>query len=341
MEKRMETNYIVDKQTRICCLDVYKGICILFIIITHHNWTHEQRLHMLFPFWIEMAVPVFMVITGYVYANSSANKNIRLFDSYHPRQILMKWMRYTLPFIPAWMLGVVGRIWGKGRQFTPVELIVDFMEGGIGPGSYYYPVLLQTVLAIPIIIWIINQLKGKGLVGLFVFNLIFEYVKFVMNMSPALYRLCMLRYVFILSFGCYLFKTGHIHKRIYYITGLIGAIFIVYYQFLGHVHSFINMWTGTSVIAVLFITPLMERIIDISKVENYFLECLGKASYEIFLVQMIFYTAGDDFVRKVIPSTFLQVFINILICCSVGVLYYRIEYPISMRITNRINNIIS
>lgn len=335
----METNCLVDKKTRISCLDVYKGICILFIIITHHNWTNEQRLHLLFPFWIDMAVPVFMVITGYVYADSSTKNKITFFDSYHPRHILMKWMRYTLPFFPVWMLGVVGRILGKGRQFTHAGLVVDFMEGGIGPGSYYYPVLLQIVLVIPIIIWIINQFKGKGLVGLFVFNVIFEYVKYVMNMSPALYRLCMLRYVFILSFGCYLFRTGHIHKRIFYITGLIGAIVIVNYQFLGHTHSFINMWTGTSVIAVLFITPLMERILDNSKVKNYFLENLGKASYEIFLVQMIFYTAGDGFVQKVIPSTFFRVFINSIICCGVGFLYYKIEYPISMRITNRINNI--
>ena len=330
----METNCLVEKKTRISCLDVYKGICILFIIITHHNWTNEQRLHLLFPFWIDMAVPVFMVITGYVYADSSTKNKITFFDSYHPRHILMKWMRYTLPFFPVWMLGVVGRILGKGRQFTLAGLVVDFMEGGIGPGSYYYPVLLQIVLATPIIIWIINRFKEKGLMGLFIFNLIFEYVKFGMNMSPELYRLCMLRYVFILSFGCYLFKTGHTHKKIYYFAGGMGFSFIVYYVFLGHIHSFINMWTSTSVIAVLYILPLLEGIIDNTKVKNVFLERLGKASYEIFLVQMIFYAAGDDFVRKIVPFTFLQVVINISICCCFGVLYYKIEYPISLRIIN-------
>lgn len=165
----METQSL-GKQERIHCLDVYKGICILLVIITHHDWTDAQRMHLLFPLWVDMAVPVFMVITGYVYAASAAKKDSGILGNYHPKQILAKWLRYLVSFIPAWILGVAARIIGKGAQFTPVGLLVDFLEGGIGPGSYYFPVLLQIVLIIPIIIWVINRYKGKGLIGLFVFN---------------------------------------------------------------------------------------------------------------------------------------------------------------------------
>jgi fucose 4-O-acetylase-like acetyltransferase len=49
-------------------LDALKGICIIFVVITHFRWTEELRLLLFFPFTIHMAVPIFMLISGYVYA---------------------------------------------------------------------------------------------------------------------------------------------------------------------------------------------------------------------------------------------------------------------------------
>lgn len=51
-------------------LDILKGLCILFIIVTHAGWSDQQILNMLFPFWIGQAVPVFMMISGYLYTKS-------------------------------------------------------------------------------------------------------------------------------------------------------------------------------------------------------------------------------------------------------------------------------
>lgn len=59
-----------DASQRYTNLDVVKGICILMAIFTHYDWSDKQRILLLFPFWIDMAVPVFMVITGYVSALS-------------------------------------------------------------------------------------------------------------------------------------------------------------------------------------------------------------------------------------------------------------------------------
>ena len=50
-------------------IDVLKGICIIFVIITHYNWSNAARLKYFFPFWIDMAVPIFMIISGYENAN--------------------------------------------------------------------------------------------------------------------------------------------------------------------------------------------------------------------------------------------------------------------------------
>ena len=47
-------------------IDFLKGISILLVLITHYAWTEEQRLNILFPYAIDMTVPVFMVVSGYV-----------------------------------------------------------------------------------------------------------------------------------------------------------------------------------------------------------------------------------------------------------------------------------
>lgn len=62
MEKKRETG-----------IDILKIICMCFIVITHCSWSEEQRQSLLFLFWIDMAVPVLMIITGYNYYNSFNN----------------------------------------------------------------------------------------------------------------------------------------------------------------------------------------------------------------------------------------------------------------------------
>ena len=51
-------------------IDSIKGICILCILTTHFSWDSMKFLKSLFPFWIDMAVPSLMVISGYLSASS-------------------------------------------------------------------------------------------------------------------------------------------------------------------------------------------------------------------------------------------------------------------------------
>lgn len=52
-------------------IDVVKGICIIFVILHHSdiNYIYSEKLG--FPFWVEMAVPVFILINGYTSILSS------------------------------------------------------------------------------------------------------------------------------------------------------------------------------------------------------------------------------------------------------------------------------
>lgn len=81
-------------------IDSIKGLAIIFVLITHYEWTSGQRKFFLFPFVINMAIPVFMIITGYVYSMSMQRKNItKLEDAYQRSIILKRFIRYTLPVL--------------------------------------------------------------------------------------------------------------------------------------------------------------------------------------------------------------------------------------------------
>lgn len=69
---------------------------------------------MLFPFWIDMAVPMFMIVSGYVNALSFARKGLDSFeDCYSLNSLVSKFLRLTVPFVFVVLLEIIGERIGK------------------------------------------------------------------------------------------------------------------------------------------------------------------------------------------------------------------------------------
>ena len=67
-----EVNASNSKTQRIEFLDYLKAICVLMVIITHYDWADKDSPF--FTMLINMAVPVFMIISGYNFAMSNRKK---------------------------------------------------------------------------------------------------------------------------------------------------------------------------------------------------------------------------------------------------------------------------
>lgn len=333
----MEANLLASKQARLNFLDFYKGICILFVIVTHYDWTDQQRLQFLFPFWIEMAVPVFMVITGYVTAMSYQKYGHSLRDAYHPREILRKWVRFVAPFVPVFIIEICIAIILKQETISIFGIVKTFARGGYGPGSYYFPIILQTVVIIPLVRIVIKKYHTVGLIGCFGGNVLFEIGKTIINMSPAVYRLCMLRYLFILAYGVYLYYQKDAEWRsCYWIMGGMGVAYIIMFKYTAVEPIITNQWTTTSVFGVLFIIPIMNYLMKLNRLKNRILEELGKASYNILLVQMVWYWAAAKYVYGAVSIVALRLIINIAVCCFIGVAFHKVEEPITQRLVSKL-----
>lgn len=81
-------------------LDIIKGIMIIFIIIAHFNFIYPDDFRKFgFFFWIDMAVPVFMIISGFLVAIKLEKKSIAsLKQAWASELIFPRMLRFLVPF---------------------------------------------------------------------------------------------------------------------------------------------------------------------------------------------------------------------------------------------------
>lgn len=288
-----------------------------------------------------MAVPFFMIISGFVYANSYVKHNIETFENaYEVKSILNKVIRYTFPFIIVFGVQETILYIDGSAELNILQMVYSFFRGGFGPGSYYYPVMMQFIFYFPILFFIIKKYDFKGLVICGFINFIYEIFKSVYGMNEECYRFLLFRYTLVIAFGCYLaignFKK---HIKLSVLSMLIGIIYIVLFRYLGLKPLITNYWTKTCFWACLYMIPLSGYIIN-SKIKNRIIELLGRASYNIFLVQMIYYNSAAWVLYSIVDNRILQLLLNIIVCIFAGIIFYYIEIPITKCLINRINIVV-
>ena len=320
---------INENKQRLYCIDILKGICSIFVIITHYNWQETERLKFLFPFWIDMAVPVFMIISGYLYAKSYKKKEIsNIGSAYLLENILNKIFRFTFPFTIIFLIEQIlfyiltVENWNNKNIWSFIYL---FLRGGTGPGSYYYPVMIQFIFVFPVIYFIIKKHDFKGLLLCGILNALFEILKCAYCMSEECYGWLMFRYLFVIAFGCYMEIRKTKLKNIWYFTSLIiGVLFIIIVCYTEYTPVIVIFWTRTSFISGLYIIPIMVILINKINFRCKILELFGKASFNIFLVQMVYFNF-IEWIPYQINSRLGQILINIIVCVSLGSIFYYIE----------------
>ena len=122
---------------------------------------------------------------------------------------------------------------------------------------------------------------------------------------------------------------GHGFKKRYIVAGVLGLLYIFNYTSLNPVIT--NQWKTTSLFAALYLVPVMKIFIEKSLIHHSGLELLGKASYNIFLVQMIYYAYAVGAIYKLVNSPLLRIVVNTIACIACGVFFYMIENPLSTK----------
>lgn len=278
-----------------------------------------------------------MIISGYVSAKSFQRRKIEHFeDVYETYTVLEKIIRYTVPFVIAFVIEeTIFRVAGT-KQNGFIETVKNFLGGGYGPGSYYYPCMIQFVFFFPIIYFIIRKYKFKGLIICGGMNFIYELLQMAYGMNEECYRLLVFRYILVIAFGTYLAVTkSKARLGVSLVSFFIGAIYIVIFVYL-KIKPFITIyWTETSFWACLFVLPL-GHVLQKDQLHLKPIEILGKASYNIFLTQMVYYSFISGYVYRIFESRSIHLAVNFMICLVTGVLFWIIETPVTKYLIKKI-----
>lgn len=219
---------------------------------------------------------------------------------------------------------------------------LGFLTGGYGPGSYYYPVMIQFIFVFPMIYLIMKKYNDKGLIICLFLNFLYELIQRAYGMNDVCYRLLMMRYILLIATGCFLTGEKYFFDKIKDCFSLvIGIAFIIAYCYMDYEPKIIIYWTRTSILACLYIIPIaMILISKLGSIRFDLLEICGRASYNIFLVQMVWYNYCSGFVGKCIPDRIVHLMINLIVCIGAGIIFYYIETPITKRLIRLFNQVI-
>ncbi len=309
--------------------DVLKGLMILFVIVNHYDWTAAEKRRYLFPFWIGMAVPMFMIITGFVSAKSYERHGVASMGrALSPGAVHPRLSRYAVSHLAAFAVGeLLFHIMGYPGHGA-VATLTGYLRGGFGPGSYYYPALVQLTLFFPVIYFTVKKYRFKGLLACGGMNFLYELLHKVYGMGPEFYRLMVFRYILPVAFGCWLALTPRDGVRrafpVISLGAALGIFYIIEVKYRYWVPPVTSDWRGTSMWAAMYIFPAAALTVPNRRFRFAPLELLGRASYHIFLAQMVYYNFAPGMYARV-PSVWGRLAVNLAVSVAAGLAFYFAE----------------
>ena len=323
-------------------IDVIKGTVMFNVVICHAKWSEAQRLQLLFPFWVQMTIPTLMMISGYLTAKSYTRAQVHsLGQAFMPAQLKAKLLRFTVPYTIVFLAEVIAHIFLSPKGI--VEIFLMYLAGGWGPGTYYIPFMFQFIFFVPFIYLFIERKGAKGLILCWAGTLVYEILQKAYGMNVECYTFLVLRYTFHIAFGCYLalYSIDSIPKQLRIGMGVFGFCWLIILCYTTYQPIvFQPYWKNTALFPAMFIVPISGWLMEKGHLSFKPLELLGKASFNMYLTQKIFYYGMDTLFDGYFPfihSIWIQCLVNILICFVIGILFYKIETPLTKYILNRVN----
>ena len=305
---------------RITEFDFLKGICILFVVTSHSLFLKtidNSVIKFYLTFFSNMAVPIFIIISTFMNANSyyRNNDNFKI-STYYPKRILAIILPYTISYIlEILILTILNRD-------LPVYLF-----GRLGLGSYYILIQLQLIILIPIYLYLCRE--KIYFFPLFLISLCFEIFVNAFDISLDIYCLIILRYNIMILMGLLLFdKFSNLLNKKWLLFFCFMSMFSVVYLaktiYLGYIpkiyKNMIETSSCTSLLAMFYIIVVMKLHKNKKSVVKNKIRLIGRSSYFIFLTQMIYYNHRFTFFCT---NQFMATLIDTFICIIVGIVFHR------------------
>ena len=321
--------------------DTIKVIAILMVVITHFPWTDAERLRYGLPFWIDTAMPIFMMLSGYFCFRSFYTKKLETFsDVYEISYLFKRLMRFALPFILIIPIDIICGMCGPNHA-TFTSCLSRIVVGGQRPGSYYVPMMIQFVMLFPVIYIGIRKWRFYGVVFFIALNFTYECCCSAFDIHREIYSICVLRHFGVIALGAFasylsISKIASASSKVMIMCGAFMSLCVVLYLYFscyGHYSPIIfSRWETNCLMASLYTVGFFYLFIGAGGVNRLhggtdckkMLAGIGSKTYEIYLMQKLFYAFPAVFVLKLPIYWLIKLMICVFCCFTLGMGYGRI-----------------
>lgn len=330
------------QQPYIMEIDILKGLCI-FSVIFIHTVPRELLYDTLYPFHLWQAVPIFIILMGFNAARSADKRGKQsLSDFYNKAYFQKQFSRLIVPVLIIFVLSALLSIWFDSNPYFGFKtLLLKFPM--TGKGNYYVSIVLQFIFLFPLVFMFYKKHPVAMIITCFAIDVGFQLMSnndFMMHEQYYLYTGSILRYLSALALGIWISNNFDLlTKRNAFIV--IGFVLSFLYIMLEDYTSwslevFPSRWRSQT--ALSFFYPLVLVVLTIKYYPNVlkgkiakFVALLGKASYHIFLVQILYFGAEISFTDKwesVSAAMLFGLAVNLTVCILAGLLFYFAEKKI-------------
>lgn len=313
-------------------IDLLKGFAIISVVI-QHSVTKNQLSQTFSQFHIWQAVPIFFIVMGFTSMIYFSHKkiNIRSFD--WSNYLGGRYRRILIPYLIIFFISLLYGIY-HNKYYFGLGYFIGLLPVS-GPGAYFNSIIFQYILISPFIYFLYQKSPKYMLIALFSIDILFEliapHISIFVNDS-RFYSASIFRYFSAIALGYYISNEYIKHGSIKLMSNknkfiLIGFLISIIYLFLAIFSKqpfplFFEQWRTQNPLG--FFYPLLIIIFALNStfkayenkiVYNFILE-IGKASYHIFLVQILFFGFKLGFTGN------LAIFENLFFVLTIGWVFY-------------------
>jgi hypothetical protein len=286
----------------------FNFIDIIYAI--YHTFTHWITYSALST---QQVIPLFIIIMSFNLSLAFHRRGYsKLKNFYSLTEIKKKFRRYFLPYIIIFFISLIlGLIFFliTNRQilFVNLKLLMGYLPIN-GPGAYFIPLILQMVLLFPLLYIFYNYDRNLCLSVAFFLAFLCEIVNNFGN-NPIWYDDSLIRFFPHIILGIWisnLYLASQLKNKYFILFGIFSGFYLIFIsQFENGVLGIIHFrpytasqnllgcgWSALILIIGLLYLPNIKNIITKT------LAIIGKASYHIFLIQIVYFGIFSGFGLK-------------------------------------------
>ena len=370
----MEEIYLVEadqdvltkKQHQYFQIDALKAVMIFLVIFDHIvTWGVKSQIGV--ALWERISIPVFLVIMGFNIGLSLKRSGAStLKELYSKNYFKSKIKRYVIPFLILYGVStIIGYIlydfnWANmynGQYYPSRGGIINLFTGYLifwGPGNWFIPVLLQSILIMPLLYYGFTKKPKLSLILCFVIEISLQLIVFTfLGERPlpswekshilTLFMTSITFYISAVGLGLWLSFGYNLRSKrnlFIWILFLISLTYLIAYQFFdfrfmingvpflrGDYHFLVFPYSAFLFLVAMALLPKNPQ----GKFSRA-ISMIGKSTYHILLIQilglgMVFAVAGTHYIFDVGsgPDVILDIIIVYTLFVSAGILWYKID----------------